>query len=196
MLIRSYRVPLHPNQTIPPDTDHSGTMSLEELSRALTLLGFDGSEEGTGEFARQIDADGSGVIDTEEFMQVLVQKVIAESNRAEVSRAAAAACAPWLPTPRARVSGCLPAGCCRAELVARRGHMREPACILPRLSTEPPLPWRAPPPLSPARRHRASHRHARCATPRLAPRLAHRNRPASCSRCSTWTRAGRSPRAR
>lgn len=86
-------------------------MSLEELSRALTLLGFDGSEESTGEFARQIDSDGSGVIDTEEFMQVLVQKVIAESNRAEVSRAAAVQLPPFVRPRRPRREPARPTAC-------------------------------------------------------------------------------------
>ncbi|KAJ1622362.1 hypothetical protein T492DRAFT_557252, partial [Pavlovales sp. CCMP2436] len=57
------------------DADASGTLSLDELDRALKLLGYDGSDDDTAELVRLIDADGSGVIEWEEFRTLLVTKV-------------------------------------------------------------------------------------------------------------------------
>lgn len=66
------------------DTDGSGTLSLQELDRALKLLGYESGDEDTAELIRLIDADGSGVIEWEEFRTLLVTKVVEESNQVEV----------------------------------------------------------------------------------------------------------------
>lgn len=63
-------------------------MSLKEPGPVFRLLGFEVTAEGMRELMRQIDADGSGLIDTAEFEQLLIGEVIEESNRAEVRRAA------------------------------------------------------------------------------------------------------------
>ncbi|KAG8465892.1 hypothetical protein KFE25_005462 [Diacronema lutheri] len=66
------------------DQDNSGTLSLQEIGRALKLLGYDGGDEDTAELVRLIDEDGSGVIEWEEFRTLLVTKVVEESNQVEV----------------------------------------------------------------------------------------------------------------
>mmetsp|Transcript_34497 Transcript_34497/g.86009 ORF Transcript_34497/g.86009 Transcript_34497/m.86009 type:complete len:295 (+) Transcript_34497:264-1148(+) len=66
------------------DSDGSGTLSLDELDRALKLMGYDGTDDDTAELVRLIDEDGSGVIEWEEFRTLLVTKVVEESNQVEV----------------------------------------------------------------------------------------------------------------
>ncbi|KAJ1624492.1 hypothetical protein T492DRAFT_559411, partial [Pavlovales sp. CCMP2436] len=66
------------------DTDGSGTLSTQELNRALQLLGYDGLDKDTASLVRLIDQDRSGVMDWEEFRTLLVTKVVEESNQVEV----------------------------------------------------------------------------------------------------------------
>ena len=49
------------------DDDASGSMSMEELRAALGLIGRELSDDGFAALARQVDADGSGFVDAEEF---------------------------------------------------------------------------------------------------------------------------------
>lgn len=79
------------------DADGSGSLSLEELDKALKLLGYENDED-TAELVRLIDKDGSGVIEWEEFRTLMVTKVVEESNEVEV-RARARGLAPREPPP-------------------------------------------------------------------------------------------------
>lgn len=54
------------------DVDNNGSISPDELVQAMSMLHSRNSPEEMLEAARRVDADGSGEIDFDEFLQVLV----------------------------------------------------------------------------------------------------------------------------
>ena len=59
------------------DKDGGGSISVEELGQALRALGQDASEEELSRILAVVDADGSGQIEFEEFLQ-LINKELAK----------------------------------------------------------------------------------------------------------------------
>ena len=54
------------------DTDKGGTIDYEELALVLRKLGSDPSEDELNALIKQVDADGNGVIDFQEYLQLLL----------------------------------------------------------------------------------------------------------------------------
>ena len=50
------------------DTDQDGDVDMPELIAGLRSIGVEGSEEELTELANSFDADGSGMVDEEEFL--------------------------------------------------------------------------------------------------------------------------------
>eukprot|EP01061_Rhynchopus_euleeides_P010698 TRINITY_DN20210_c0_g1_i1.p1 TRINITY_DN20210_c0_g1~~TRINITY_DN20210_c0_g1_i1.p1 ORF type:complete len:155 (+),score=81.40 TRINITY_DN20210_c0_g1_i1:147-611(+) len=57
------------------DTDASGAVSLNELGCAMRSLGMKASEKELDEMMRDVDVDGSGVIEFEEFLTLVSKRV-------------------------------------------------------------------------------------------------------------------------
>eukprot|EP00002_Diphylleia_rotans_P010472 TRINITY_DN2095_c0_g1_i1.p1 TRINITY_DN2095_c0_g1~~TRINITY_DN2095_c0_g1_i1.p1 ORF type:complete len:154 (-),score=43.59 TRINITY_DN2095_c0_g1_i1:432-893(-) len=69
------------------DVDHSGSISPEELGQLMTTLGLRPSQQELDAMIREIDADGSGDIDFDEFVAVMSRKVNANYTPEEVKAA-------------------------------------------------------------------------------------------------------------
>ena len=54
------------------DVDHSGVLSLDELSKGLRAQGYSLSDEEIRQLMAEVDVDGNGYVDFDEFMATLI----------------------------------------------------------------------------------------------------------------------------
>ena len=54
------------------DADGNGTIDAKELKVAMRALGFNASKEDIRNLIKQVDADGSGVIEYPEFLNLML----------------------------------------------------------------------------------------------------------------------------
>ncbi|XP_010916613.1 probable calcium-binding protein CML13 isoform X2 [Elaeis guineensis] len=57
------------------DTDNSGTIDAKELNVAMRALGFEMTEEQINQMIAEVDKDGSGAIDFDEFVYMMTAKI-------------------------------------------------------------------------------------------------------------------------
>ncbi|KAI5063246.1 hypothetical protein GOP47_0021793 [Adiantum capillus-veneris] len=69
------------------DTDESGTIDAVELQVAMRALGFEAGYEEIERMIKDIDKDGSGSIDFEEFLQMMTEKMGEKDSEREISKA-------------------------------------------------------------------------------------------------------------
>ncbi|XP_066398045.1 probable calcium-binding protein CML13 [Miscanthus floridulus] len=69
------------------DTDNSGTIDAKELNVAMRALGFEITEEQIRQMIADVDKDGSGAIDYEEFEHMMTAKIGERDSKEELSKA-------------------------------------------------------------------------------------------------------------
>ena len=69
------------------DSDKSGTIDFHELKVAMRAVGFDASKQELQKIIRDNDKDGSGLINLEDFMDVMTQKIAARDPMDEIIKA-------------------------------------------------------------------------------------------------------------
>ncbi|KDD75499.1 hypothetical protein H632_c654p0 [Helicosporidium sp. ATCC 50920] len=69
------------------DTDGSGTIDIRELKVAMRALGFEPKKEEIRKLMTDLDKDGSGVMDYEEFLSVMTSKMGERDSREEILKA-------------------------------------------------------------------------------------------------------------
>ena len=69
------------------DKDKGGSISSEELADLMSTLGINASRDEIRTMVSEIDADGNGEIDFDEFVQVMSRKVNADYTSDQVKRA-------------------------------------------------------------------------------------------------------------
>ncbi|CAD8178376.1 unnamed protein product [Paramecium pentaurelia] len=62
------------------DTDKSGSIDESELRNAMKALGFNASKEEVQKMVEQIDRDGSGTIEFQEFVEMMKKKMLEDKN--------------------------------------------------------------------------------------------------------------------
>jgi len=68
------------------DTDHSVTITPSELKTALASLGFEGKTQAIVQMMSDVDEDGSGMIDFEEFLDMMTAKMSDKDTRADIAK--------------------------------------------------------------------------------------------------------------
>lgn len=68
------------------DTDQSGTISAKELKGAMQSLGFEAKNATIYKMIGELDGDGSGSIDFEEFLDMMTAKMSDDDTRADVDK--------------------------------------------------------------------------------------------------------------
>lgn len=58
------------------DSDHSGNIDREELTSLLNALGFNYSESQIVKIFEEVDSDGSGVIEINEFVKFMSRQIV------------------------------------------------------------------------------------------------------------------------
>jgi Ca2+-binding EF-hand superfamily protein len=58
------------------DVDHSGAIDQEELTSLMHALGFNYSEEEMTKIFEEVDTDGSGVIEVNEFITFISRQIV------------------------------------------------------------------------------------------------------------------------
>ena len=69
------------------DKDKGGSISTEELSELMATLGISASRDEIHAMVNEIDKDGNGEIDFDEFVMVMSRKVNADYTSKQVKRA-------------------------------------------------------------------------------------------------------------
>ncbi|KAG8079717.1 hypothetical protein GUJ93_ZPchr0007g3750 [Zizania palustris] len=69
------------------DTDNSGTIDAKELNVAMRALGFEMTEEQINQMIADVDKDGSGSIDYEEFEHMMTAKIGERDSKEELTKA-------------------------------------------------------------------------------------------------------------
>ncbi|GJV67318.1 probable calcium-binding protein CML20 [Tanacetum coccineum] len=69
------------------DTDGNGTIDAKELSNAMRALGFEMTKEQLDQMIADVDRDGSGAIDFDEFVYMMSDKIGERSNKQELTKA-------------------------------------------------------------------------------------------------------------
>ncbi|KAJ8764401.1 hypothetical protein K2173_006141 [Erythroxylum novogranatense] len=69
------------------DTDNSGTIDAKELNVAMRALGFEMTEEQISQMIADVDKDGSGAIDFDEFVHMMTAKIGERDTKEEMKRA-------------------------------------------------------------------------------------------------------------
>ncbi|XP_060186793.1 caltractin-like isoform X1 [Lycium barbarum] len=69
------------------DTDNSGTIDAKELNVAMRALGFEASEEEINRMIAEVDKDGSGAIDFDEFVHMMNAKFGERDTKEELMKA-------------------------------------------------------------------------------------------------------------
>ncbi|KAJ0975996.1 hypothetical protein J5N97_017961 [Dioscorea zingiberensis] len=69
------------------DTDGSGNIDAKELHVAMRALGFEMTEEQITEMIADVDKDGSGAIDFDEFLQMMTAKIGERDTKEELMKA-------------------------------------------------------------------------------------------------------------
>ncbi|KAJ4964102.1 hypothetical protein NE237_024041 [Protea cynaroides] len=69
------------------DLDGSGTIDAKELNVAMRALGFEMTEEQINQMIADVDKDGSGAIDFEEFVHMMTEKIGERDTKEELMTA-------------------------------------------------------------------------------------------------------------
>ncbi|PKA49136.1 Caltractin [Apostasia shenzhenica] len=69
------------------DTDGSGTIDAKELNIAMRALGFEMTEEQINNMIADVDKDGSGAIDFDEFVHMMTTKIGERDTKEELMKA-------------------------------------------------------------------------------------------------------------
>jgi calmodulin len=69
------------------DLDHGGSISSDELGRLMEILGIKASPEELADMIAEIDIDGNGDIDFNEFLLVMTKKVQGDYSMDQVKAA-------------------------------------------------------------------------------------------------------------
>lgn len=69
------------------DTDGSGTIDAKELNVAMRALGFEMTDEQIDQMIRDVDKDGSGAIDFDEFVHMMTAKIGERDSKEELTKA-------------------------------------------------------------------------------------------------------------
>ncbi|KAI3892884.1 hypothetical protein MKW92_037485 [Papaver armeniacum] len=69
------------------DTDGSGTIDAKELNVAMRALGFEMTEEQITQMIADVDKDGSGAIDFDEFVYMMTDKMGERDTKEELMKA-------------------------------------------------------------------------------------------------------------
>lgn len=69
------------------DTDNSGTIDAKELNVAMRALGFEMTEEQINQMIADVDKDGSGAIDFDEFVYMMTAKIGERDSKQELTKA-------------------------------------------------------------------------------------------------------------
>ncbi|XP_042483543.1 caltractin-like isoform X2 [Macadamia integrifolia] len=69
------------------DTDNSGTIDAKELNIAMRALGFEMTEEQINQMIADVDKDGSGAIDFDEFVHMMTAKIGERDTKEELMKA-------------------------------------------------------------------------------------------------------------
>merc|ERR1712021_91739 len=70
------------------DTDSSGAISVSELTSAMKSLGFDVKHAVVFQMIAELDADGSGEIEFEEFLDMMTARISDKNSRDDIERVA------------------------------------------------------------------------------------------------------------
>ncbi|KAJ3349029.1 Centrin-1 [Entophlyctis luteolus] len=68
------------------DTDASGTITKKEWRIAMKAMGFEPTKEENKQMLSEMDKDGSGTIDYEEFLKLIERRLINNMARAEMQK--------------------------------------------------------------------------------------------------------------
>ena len=68
------------------DADASGEISISELIGSMKSLGFDTKNPAIYKMIAEMDADGNGVIDFEEFLDMMTARISEKNTRADLER--------------------------------------------------------------------------------------------------------------
>merc|ERR1719399_2740176 len=69
------------------DTDGSGSIDAKELKVAMRALGFEPKKEEIQKMISDVDDDGSGTIEFNEFLQMMLQKILNRDPKDEILKA-------------------------------------------------------------------------------------------------------------
>ncbi|CAN6483769.1 unnamed protein product [Victoria cruziana] len=69
------------------DTDRSGTIDAKELNVAMRALGFEMNDEQIRQMIADVDRDGSGAIDFDEFLHMMTAKIGERDTKEELIKA-------------------------------------------------------------------------------------------------------------
>lgn len=69
------------------DTDGSGKIDAKELKVAMRALGFEPKKDEVKKMISEIDKDGSGKIDFNDFLNLMTAKMSEKDSRAEIMKA-------------------------------------------------------------------------------------------------------------
>merc|ERR1712160_49321 len=70
------------------DTDSSGAISVSELTSAMKSLGFDVKHAVVFQMIAELDADGSGEIEFEEFLDMMTARISDKNSSEDIERVA------------------------------------------------------------------------------------------------------------
>merc|ERR1711924_542712 len=68
------------------ETDQSGAISVSELTSAMKSLGFDVKHAVVFQMIAELDADGSGEIEFEEFLDMMTARISDKNSREDIER--------------------------------------------------------------------------------------------------------------
>ncbi len=68
------------------DTDGGGTIDPKELKAAMTSLGFEAKNQTIYQMIADLDADGSGAIDFDEFLELMTARISDKDNREDIEK--------------------------------------------------------------------------------------------------------------
>merc|ERR1711972_651315 len=69
------------------DTDGSGSIDSKELKVAMRALGFEPKKEEIQKMISDVDDDGSGTIEYEEFLRMMTHKILNRDPKDEILKA-------------------------------------------------------------------------------------------------------------
>ncbi|KAI7726127.1 hypothetical protein M8C21_031007, partial [Ambrosia artemisiifolia] len=69
------------------DADSNGTIDAKELRNATRALGFEMTKEQIDEMMAEVDRNGSGAIDFDEFVYMMSDKICDRNNKHELTKA-------------------------------------------------------------------------------------------------------------
>eukprot|EP00658_Telonema_sp_P-2_P080046 TRINITY_DN788_c0_g1_i10.p1 TRINITY_DN788_c0_g1~~TRINITY_DN788_c0_g1_i10.p1 ORF type:complete len:159 (+),score=83.41 TRINITY_DN788_c0_g1_i10:169-645(+) len=68
------------------DADHSGAIDIRELKAAMRALGFQVKKEELRKLVQDIDIDGNGEIDFQEFLEMMTGKMGEKDSREDIEK--------------------------------------------------------------------------------------------------------------